>query len=145
MINTFRFIAGYDGTIPMRTNNLVELGLTEEDSNPYNMKRIQRGNRVTDTSVGGGLYNLRRVLNSIHHIINTNMLFDFRELTFVLFIMGQMMVLFFCAWVEFREKHRFSVFLQAKCYHGCGSFCILQNFRTNPMNFRNLFLVIPRC
>ena len=89
----------------MRTNNLAELGLTEEDSNPYNMKRIQRGNRVTDTSrsVGGGLYNLRRVLNIIHHIINTktNMLFDFRELTFVLFIMGQMMVLFFCAWVEF--------------------------------------------
>nr|XP_022332528.1 uncharacterized protein LOC111130111 isoform X4 [Crassostrea virginica] len=42
VINTFRFIAGYDNTIPMRTNNLAELGLTEEDSNPYNMKRIQR-------------------------------------------------------------------------------------------------------
>ncbi|XP_056021666.1 uncharacterized protein LOC125650137 isoform X11 [Ostrea edulis] len=42
VMNTFRFIAGYENTIPMKTNDLSELGLTEEDANPYHLKRIER-------------------------------------------------------------------------------------------------------
>lgn len=43
VINTFRFIAGFENTIPMKTNDLYDFGLSEDDSNPYRMKRIERG------------------------------------------------------------------------------------------------------
>lgn len=42
VINTFRFIAGFENTIPMKTNDLYDFGLSEDDSNPYRMKRIER-------------------------------------------------------------------------------------------------------
>lgn len=42
VINTFRFIAGFENTIPMKTNDLCDFGLSEDDSNPYRMKRIER-------------------------------------------------------------------------------------------------------
>lgn len=42
VINTFRFIAGFENTIPMKTNDLYDFGLSEDDSNPYRIKRIER-------------------------------------------------------------------------------------------------------
>ncbi|XP_062604949.1 serine/arginine repetitive matrix protein 1-like isoform X2 [Saccostrea cucullata] len=42
VMNTFRFIAGYNSTLPMRTNNLSDLGLTVDDANPYHLKKIER-------------------------------------------------------------------------------------------------------
>ncbi|XP_061174134.1 uncharacterized protein LOC133183203 [Saccostrea echinata] len=41
-MNTFRFIAGYDNTLPMKTNDLSDLGLTVDDANPYHLKKIER-------------------------------------------------------------------------------------------------------
>lgn len=42
-MNTFRFIAGVENTIPMKTNDLYNFGLSEDDTDPYRMKRIERG------------------------------------------------------------------------------------------------------
>ncbi|XP_065942692.1 uncharacterized protein [Magallana gigas] len=42
VINTFRFIAGFENTIPMKTNDLYNFGLSEDDTDPYRMKRIER-------------------------------------------------------------------------------------------------------
>lgn len=56
VMNTFRFIAGFENTIPMKTNDLYNFGLSEDDTDPYRMKRIERG------KPGNGEFDLKIVV-----------------------------------------------------------------------------------